>query len=108
MKTLSETEKGLLLEIYVQPRSSTSGLAGIFDGRLKIRLKAPPVDNAANKECLRLLAKKLGLAKSRLSIVAGKTSKRKKILISWPEEGPRTKAAKSLYQALENLLQNSS
>ncbi len=106
MNALIETEKGLLLEIYVQPRSSKSCLAGIFDGRLKIRVKSPPVDNAANKECLRLLAKKLGLPKSRLTIASGHTGRRKKVLISWPAGGPKTDEAGSLYRSVESLLKS--
>ncbi len=104
MTIFAETEKGLLLEVYVQPRSSKSGLAGIFDGRLKIRLKSPPVDDAANKECLRFLAKQLGLPKSRLILVSGKTRRRKRILIGWPAGGSRTKQAKELCRRLKDLL----
>jgi uncharacterized protein YggU (UPF0235/DUF167 family) len=35
------------ISAYVQPRASNTGVAGMHDGWLKIRLAAPPVDNAA-------------------------------------------------------------
>lgn len=69
------------LEVYVQPRASKTELAGLHDGRLRIRLAAPPVDGAANAALVAFVAEKLGIAKSRVQVVAGLTSRRKVIRI---------------------------
>lgn len=56
-------------------------VASLFDDALKITLKAPPVDNAANKSCLGFLAKTLKIPKRSISITAGLSSRTKHIFI---------------------------
>jgi uncharacterized protein len=76
-----EQSQSVSLEVYVQPRASKTELAGLHDGRLRIRLAAPPVDGAANAALVAFIAEKLGIAKSRVQVVAGLTSRRKVIRI---------------------------
>jgi uncharacterized protein (TIGR00251 family) len=73
--------KGLVLKIFVLPRSSKNMLAGRHGDALKIKLTAPPVEGAANKMCLTFLAQRLGLPKSSLEIVSGHTGRTKLILV---------------------------
>ena len=49
----------------------------MHDGVLKIRLAAPPVDGAANAALIEFVAERLGLAKSRVRLVSGTSSRRK-------------------------------
>jgi uncharacterized protein YggU (UPF0235/DUF167 family) len=42
---------------------------------LKIRLSAPPVDNAANEALIELIAKALGVPRRSVRIVSGSTSR---------------------------------
>jgi uncharacterized protein (TIGR00251 family) len=65
------------ISIYVQPRASKTMVAGMHDGCMKVRLAAPPVDGAANAALIEFVAERLGLAKSRVRIVSGQTSRRK-------------------------------
>jgi uncharacterized protein len=65
------------IEIYVQPRASKNEIAGMHDGRLKVRLAAPPIDGAANAALIEFIATRLAIAKSRVRIVAGETGRRK-------------------------------
>lgn len=67
------------IDVYVQPRASRTQIAGMHDGRLKIRLAAPPVDGAANAELVSFIAMRLGIAKSQVRVVARQTSRRKVI-----------------------------
>ena len=67
------------LEVYIQPRASKTELAGMHGGAIKIRIAAPPVDNAANHALIDFLAQRLDVAKSRVRIISGSTS-RKKVL----------------------------
>jgi uncharacterized protein (TIGR00251 family) len=73
--------EGVILAVTVQPRASRNQIAGVHGNALKIKLTAPPVDNAANKMCVQYLAKCLGLPKSAVEIVSGHTSRSKKLLI---------------------------
>jgi uncharacterized protein len=67
------------LVVWVQPRASRTGVAGMHGDAVKIRLAAPPVDGAANEELIRFLAEILGVARSAVSVAAGETSRRKTI-----------------------------
>ena len=63
------------------PRASRSEFAGEFDGALRVRLAAPPVDGAANRELIKMLAKELKVPQAAIDIVAGSASKRKTVRI---------------------------
>jgi uncharacterized protein (TIGR00251 family) len=79
MIAIKSTDNGLTFTVYVQPRSSQATIVGIHRDAIKIKLTAPPVGGAANKQCIQILAKALGVPKSSLSIDTGQTSRRKQI-----------------------------
>jgi len=78
----------LVLDVRVQPRASRDEVVGAIDGRLKVRVTAPPVDDAANRRLVRLLADELGVAKSRVRVLAGSTSREKRVAIERPTRRP--------------------
>lgn len=78
---VSQTPEGLLFTVHVQPRASRSEICGPKDGELRIRLTSPPVDDAANKQCVELIAKSLGVAKSKVSIKSGSKSRHKVVRV---------------------------
>ena len=65
------------ISIYVQPRASKTSIAGMHDGAIKIRLAAPPVDGAANAALIDFIAKRVGVARSRVRLISGASSRRK-------------------------------
>jgi uncharacterized protein len=77
----TETAQGITFTVRVVPRASRSEIAGEFDGALRVRLAAPPVDGAANRELVRLLAKALKVRQNAIDIVAGSTSRSKTVRI---------------------------
>jgi uncharacterized protein (TIGR00251 family) len=76
-----EKDGALIFTVRVVPRASKSEIVGEMDGALKIRVASPPVDGAANAELIKLLAKTFGVAKSRVEIIGGETSKTKQVKI---------------------------
>ncbi|MBA2276834.1 MAG: DUF167 domain-containing protein [Chloroflexia bacterium] len=70
------------LAVRVTPRAGRTEAVGAAGGVLRIRIAVPPVDGAANDELLRYLAKTLGVTRSRLSIVAGTTSRGKRVRVT--------------------------
>jgi uncharacterized protein len=70
-----------LLHVIIQPRASRNEITGVQQQALKIRLTAPPVEGAANKECLRFLADALDISPSQLQLISGHKARRKTILI---------------------------
>lgn len=79
---LSADAEGTLLSIRVVPGAKKSAFAGEQDGRLKVRLQAPPVEGKANKELLRFLAAGFGLKKNRVSLAGGLRSREKVVLLA--------------------------
>lgn len=71
-----------LLHVRVTPRARRNELGGLTDGVLAVRLAAPPVEGAANKALIVLLAEALGLPKSALRIESGERSRHKRVRIS--------------------------
>jgi uncharacterized protein (TIGR00251 family) len=65
------------IEVYIQPRASKTELAGMHGGVIKIRIAAPPVENAANLALIDFIAQHLGIAKRSVRVVSGGASRRK-------------------------------
>jgi len=82
---LTPTPGGVQLAVLVQPRASRSRVVGEHDGLLKIQLAAPPVEGEANAALIELLARLLGVPKRQVSLVAGDTSRRKRVRIEGVE-----------------------
>jgi uncharacterized protein (TIGR00251 family) len=78
---LTQTPEGVIFSIHVQPRASRCEICPPKDGELRLRLTSPPVEDAANKQCVELIAKALGIAKSRVVIKAGSKSRHKVVKV---------------------------
>jgi uncharacterized protein (TIGR00251 family) len=74
----------VLLRVKVQPRASRTAVVEVLGDRLKISLKAPPVDGKANAELCRFLARKLGVPKSHVEIVRGVSARQKTVAVHGP------------------------
>ena len=74
-------DDGIELRVIVVPRSSRCEIAGIHNNALRIKLTSPPVDNEANIQCCDFIAKQLGIAKRQVSIIRGKTARKKTVRI---------------------------
>jgi uncharacterized protein (TIGR00251 family) len=70
------------LDILVQPRASRAKIGPMHDGRLKIAVTAPPVDGEANAAVIELLARRLGIARGSIEVIAGASSRRKTVRIA--------------------------
>jgi hypothetical protein len=72
---------GILIDVRVIPRSGRSGIAGVRDGALLVRLNSPPVEGAANAELVDVIADALGVPKRAVAIVAGERARRKRVRV---------------------------
>ncbi|MEO8323475.1 MAG: DUF167 domain-containing protein [Actinomycetota bacterium] len=70
-----------VLEVFVQPRAAKQAVVGIHGTALKVRVTAPPVDNRANRAVEALIAGLLGVPKGRVTVVAGHSSRHKRLEI---------------------------
>jgi uncharacterized protein (TIGR00251 family) len=79
---LHDGKKGAALAVRVTPRASKNEIVGaLSDGTIKIRITAAPNEGQANDELVKFLSDVLGVAKSRIEIVAGETGRDKLISI---------------------------
>ena len=78
---IQETSQGTLFKVVIQPRGAKNDIVGVQGDALKMKLTAPPVDGAANKMCVQFLAKVLKVPKSDVTILRGKRSRIKQIVV---------------------------
>jgi hypothetical protein len=74
-------EQGVAIHLLVQPRASKNEVVGVQGDELKVRLTSPPVEGAANRLCCEYIAKKLGLAKTAVTLEAGESSRHKRLFL---------------------------
>ena len=90
-KFIKETKEGTLLFIHVQPKAKKNAIEGVDEwrGRLKVKVKAPPVEGKANKEVVKFFSKLLGV---KVAIVRGESAREKDLLVKGlSAEGVRKK-----------------
>jgi uncharacterized protein (TIGR00251 family) len=68
---------GVLLSIKLQPRASANEIGEPSGNELRIKVKAPPVDAAANEALVRLLAERLDCPRNQVQLIRGHTSRHK-------------------------------
>ena len=78
---VKEQDGAVRFTVRVQPRASRDAIEGEWQGALKIRVTAPPVEDCANEACRRLLAGHLNIPVSAVRILGGERSRTKKIEI---------------------------
>lgn len=71
---------GLTLSVRVTPRAARNTMA-LADERLAIRLRAPPVDGAANAALIAFLADWFDLPKRSVTLLAGESARVKRVRI---------------------------
>ncbi|HBB15718.1 MAG: hypothetical protein A3J94_07120 [Syntrophus sp. RIFOXYC2_FULL_54_9] len=84
---IRDTSDGATFRIRVVPRASRSEAAGIQGDALKLWVTAAPTEGKANDECIRLLAKILGVKKAQVTIIAGHTARTKTVAVEGVRAG---------------------
>jgi len=76
----SDDGESITLKIKAQPNASRSEFCGLYgEDALKVRVAAPAVEGAANKELSKFIAKQFKVPKSSVVFVSGQSSKIKLI-----------------------------
>ncbi|MBM3153425.1 MAG: DUF167 domain-containing protein [Chloroflexi bacterium] len=79
---MHDGKKGAALAVRVTPRASRNEIVGVLsDGTIKIHLTAPPAEGQANEALIKFLGSVLGIAPSRIDIVAGATGRDKLVSV---------------------------
>lgn len=79
---LHDGRKGAAIAVRVKPRARRNEIVGVMrNGTVKIRLVAPPVEGKANEALIKFLADVVGVAQSRIEIVAGASGRDKLVSV---------------------------
>jgi uncharacterized protein (TIGR00251 family) len=98
--------QGIVFKVFVQPRSSINKIVGVYGDALKISVTAPPVSGAANKMCLKLLAKQLAAPAGMLEILSGHNGRSKNILFRSGQAIAPELELERFRQKIDNLIKN--
>jgi len=69
----------VIFSVRVQPRASKDEIAGVMEGALKVRLRAPALEGRANEALCEYLAELLKTPKSAVRILSGHHSRSKRV-----------------------------
>lgn len=72
---------GVQIALRIQPRASRTEIVGVLGDALKVRVAAPPVDDAANAALLRFLADRLDCPRGAVQLLRGRSARRKVVAI---------------------------
>lgn len=85
---LQQTEDGLRLSLHVQPGAARTETAGLHDGRLRLRVNAPPAEGRANRRLREWLAEEFRVARGNVELLSGAGGRRKTVLVKAPKHIP--------------------
>lgn len=83
---ITEKAAGVRFKVRLTPRASREAVGGLYGDALKVSVRAPAVDGKANQALVALVAKRLGVAVSRVFLVSGAASRVKVIEVEGRSE----------------------
>ena len=78
---IQESANGVVFAAKIVPGSSRTAVSGILDNMIKVRVAAPPEKGKANQCLVAFLAKRLGVKKNAIDIIAGQTGPVKQVRV---------------------------
>ncbi len=84
------------LRVRAQPGARREGLAGTWNGMLKLAVSAPPEDGRANESLARLLSGLLGLKQNQVALLSGERARNKEFRVELPCQAVRARLSARL------------
>ncbi len=75
----------IIFNIKAQPASGKNEILDVCGEAIKVKIKAPPVDGAANKEIIKFFSKRFKVPKSEILFISGLKSKQKRLKLPYNE-----------------------
>ncbi|QIG81639.1 DUF167 domain-containing protein [Stakelama tenebrarum] len=75
-------DDGIEIAVRVTPRAKRAQFAAGTEEHFAVRLAAPPVEGAANTALIALVAKQFDVGKRAVTLIAGETSRLKRLAIA--------------------------
>lgn len=89
-------DRAALLPVRAQPGARRSGVAGVWNGHLKLAVPVPPEGGRANAAILALVAELFGLRPSAVELVRGHSSRQKLVRLELAPDELRRRLASLL------------
>jgi uncharacterized protein (TIGR00251 family) len=83
---------GVSLRVHAQPGASRTGTAGLHGGALKLRVKAPALEDRANEALVEFLADWFAVPRRCVVLVSGARGRDKRIDVNAPVDPARVAA----------------
>jgi len=80
------------LTIRLQPSAKRNAILDERDGILRVSVAAAPVEGQANAALCKLIAKRAGIARGRVSVIRGERSREKVVRVEGVEPGELRRA----------------
>ena len=75
-------EDKVKIALHINPGAAGNEVVGLVNNTWRLKIAAAPVKGRANRELVSFLSEVLGIAKSRINIVSGRTARDKIIAIT--------------------------
>jgi uncharacterized protein (TIGR00251 family) len=79
---IAATSDGVVIRVHAQPGAARSRIAGIHGDALKIQVRARPVEGAANRALVDVLAEALAVRPTAVTVVAGARGREKRLAVT--------------------------
>ena len=79
---IREQAQGITIRVRAKPRASRSAVLGVRDGAVEVAVAAPPVAGLANRELVRVLSRRLGIARGQVALLSGQTGRIKLVRVT--------------------------
>ncbi len=79
---LIPSNEGVDLLLHCQPGAKVSRVVGEHDGRLKLALNAPAIENRANDVLVAWLADQLSVPRRQVELVSGQANRKKRVRLA--------------------------
>jgi uncharacterized protein (TIGR00251 family) len=77
---ITDRADGAVVSVFASPRSGSNRIGPVENGLLRVRVTSAAVEGAANSALIKVLADATRVPKSRIEIVSGESSRRKRVL----------------------------
>jgi uncharacterized protein len=73
---------GAVIDAFVQPRAARNAIVGVHGAAIKFKIAAPALEDRANRALEAFVAELVGVSRSQVAVVAGRTSRHKRIEVA--------------------------
>lgn len=79
---VSDRPDGAVLVVAATPKAGMNAVGPVETDAIRVRVSAAAVDGAANAAIIELLADTVGVARTRVRVIAGQCARRKRVLFA--------------------------